>query len=58
MDKWRCLVCGYVYDEEFGDPDSGVEPGTKWEDVPEDWICPPCAVGKDQFKKMELEKTE
>ncbi len=58
MDRWVCLVCGYVYDEELGDPDSGVAPGTKWEDVPEDWVCPPCAVGKDQFEKLEFEKTE
>jgi len=52
MDKWLCIVCGYVYDPEVGDPDSGVAPGTKWEDVSEDWICPLCAVGKDQFEKM------
>mgnify|MGYP003507079136 FL=1 len=50
MKKWVCLVCGYVYDPEIGDPDSGVAPGTSWEDVPEDWVCPLCAVGKDQFE--------
>ena len=51
MEKWVCVVCGYVYDPEIGDPDSGVAPGTSWEDVPEDWVCPLCAVGKDQFEK-------
>lgn len=50
MGKWVCVVCGYVYDPEIGDPDSGVAPGTSWEDVPEDWVCPLCAVGKDQFE--------
>ena len=50
MEEWVCVVCGYVYDPEIGDPDSGVAPGTSWEDVPEDWVCPLCAVGKDQFE--------
>ena len=50
MAKFVCKVCGYVYDPEIGDPDSGVAPGTLWEDVPEDWVCPLCAVGKDQFE--------
>ena len=50
MEKWVCVVCGYVYDPEIGDPDSGVAPGTSWEDVPEDWVCSLCAVGKDQFE--------
>ena len=49
MDKYVCDVCGYVYDPEVGDPDNGVEPGTAWEDVPEDWVCPLCGVGKDSF---------
>ncbi len=44
-----CNVCGYIYDEEQGDPDHGVAAGTKWEDVPEDYVCPLCGVGKDQF---------
>jgi rubredoxin len=52
MKKWLCVVCGYVYDPEVGDPDSGVEPGTPWEEVPEDWICPLCAVGKEQFEEI------
>ena len=44
-----CDVCGYVYDPAVGDPENGVAPGTPWEEVPEDWLCPLCAVGKDQF---------
>ena len=47
--KYVCDVCGYVYDEELGDPDNGIEPGTKWEDLPDDFTCPLCSVGKDQF---------
>ena len=53
MDKYVCTVCGYVYDPEQGDPDSGVELGTKWEDVPEDWECPVCGAPKDDFEKEE-----
>ncbi len=49
--KYVCSVCGYVYDEELGDPDNGIEAGTKWEDVPEDFSCPLCSVGKDQFEE-------
>lgn len=46
MAKYLCNLCGYVYDEEKGDPDSGIAPGTKWEDVPADWICPLCGASK------------
>lgn len=53
MDKYVCIVCGWVYDPATGDPDSGVAAGTKWEDVPEDFLCPLCFVGKDQFEKVE-----
>lgn len=49
--KYICDVCGYEYDEALGDPDNGIAPGTKWEDVPEDWVCPLCQVGKDQFSQ-------
>ena len=52
MAKWVCDVCGYVYDPEVGDPDNGVAAGTAWEDVPEEWVCPLCGVGKDQFSEM------
>jgi rubredoxin len=51
MDKYVCSVCGYVYDPEQGDPDNGVDPGTKWEDVPNDWECPVCGASKDDFEK-------
>ena len=53
MKKYVCDVCGYIYDEAAGDPDNGIEPGTKWEDVPEDFLCPLCGVGKDQFSETE-----
>ncbi len=51
MDKYVCTVCGYVYDEAVGEPDNGITAGTKWEDVPEDYVCPLCGVGKDLFEK-------
>ena len=47
--KYVCNVCGYVYDEEIGDPEHGIPAGTAWKDVKEDWVCPVCGVGKDQF---------
>ncbi len=53
MEKYVCMVCGYVYDPEAGDPDNGVEPGTAFADVPEDWSCPICGASKDQFEKEE-----
>jgi rubredoxin len=52
MDKWECLVCGYVYDPAEGDPDSKIEPGTPFEALPDDWICPDCGAGKDMFEKV------
>jgi len=51
MDKYVCKVCGYVYDPEKGDPDNGVEPGTAFENIPDDWVCPLCGVGKEDFEK-------
>ena len=51
MDKYVCDMSGYIYDPAEGDPDNGVAPGTPWEKVPEDWVCPLCGVGKDQFSK-------
>ncbi len=53
MKKYVCDVCGYIYDEAAGEPDNGIEPGTAWEDVPEDFVCPLCGVGKDQFSEVE-----
>ncbi|NLF03282.1 MAG: rubredoxin [Anaerolineales bacterium] len=52
MDKWECLVCGYVYDPAKGDPDNGIEPGTPFEALPDDWVCPDCGATKDMFEKM------
>ena len=51
---WMCVICGFVYDEEEGWPEDGIKPGTKWEDVPDDWICPDCGVGKDDFDMIEF----
>lgn len=51
MDKWICTICGYIYDPIEGDPDNGVDPGTAWEDVPNDWLCPVCGASKGDFEK-------
>ena len=51
MDKYVCTVCGFVYDPEKGYPEDGIEPGTKFEDIPDDWVCPVCGAGKDKFDK-------
>ena len=51
MDKWVCQVCGYVYDPEKGDLSSGIQPGTPFDRLPEDWVCPECGAGKDEFAK-------
>lgn len=50
MARWECIVCGLIYDEKEGWPEDGIAPGTKWEDVPEDWTCPDCGVGKADFE--------
>lgn len=52
--RYMCLVCGLVYDEEQGWPDEGIAPGTKWEDVPANWLCPECGAGKEDFEMVEL----
>jgi rubredoxin len=51
MEKWQCSVCGYIYDPEQGDPDNGVNPGTAFGDLPEDWVCPVCGASQDEFTK-------
>lgn len=51
--KYKCTVCGYVYDPEKGDPESNIAPGTPFEDVPNDWVCPVCGASKDEFEKEE-----
>lgn len=53
MSKYECMVCGYIYDPEAGDPENGVAPGTAFEDVPEDWVCPECGAGKDAFEQVD-----
>lgn len=50
MKKYVCEVCGYEYDPAAGDPDNGIAPGTAFEDLPADWVCPVCGVGKEEFK--------
>ncbi len=50
--KYRCAVCGYVYNPELGDPDGGVKPGTPVEGLPDNWLCPVCGAAKSEFEKM------
>jgi rubredoxin len=50
MDSYLCTVCGYVYNPKEGDPDAGIEPGTPFADLPEDWVCPVCGAGKEDFE--------
>lgn len=52
MDKWRCKVCNYIYDPAKGDPDNKVPAGTPFENLPDDWVCPDCGVGKEEFEKI------
>ena len=52
MKKYVCDVCGYIYDPEAGDPNSGVAPGTPFEDLPDNWVCPICGLGKEVFEKL------
>ncbi|HJP19419.1 MAG: rubredoxin [Gammaproteobacteria bacterium] len=54
MEKWRCIVCDYIYNPEVGDMNAGISPGTKFEDLPEDWVCPLCGVPKKDFEKMDF----
>lgn len=53
MKRYICMICGYVYDEAEGCPDLGIAPGTRWEDVPDDFTCPDCGVGKEDFEVAE-----
>ncbi len=52
--KWECIVCGFVYQEELGLPDEDIAPGTRWQDIPEDWCCPDCGVSKEDFEMVEV----
>lgn len=53
MQRWQCMVCGYIYDPDRGDLESGVEPGTSFEDLPEEWVCPECGSGREEFEPLE-----
>ena len=52
--QWICEICGFIYDEAEGWPEDGIEPGTAWKDVPEDWLCPDCGTGKTDFQMLEI----
>ena len=52
--KLECMVCGWQYDEAKGDPDEGLEPGTLWANIPDDWCCPDCGASKDDFEMVEV----
>jgi len=52
MDKYRCTVCGYIYDPAKGDPDNGQSPGTSFENLPKSWVCPECGAPKSEFEKV------
>jgi len=54
MKHWQCIVCGWVYDESAGDAEHGIAPGTRWEDVPDSFVCPECGVSKADFVMMEI----
>jgi rubredoxin len=53
MEKFLCTACGYIYDPAEGDPEQGIEPGTLFEEIDDDWVCPLCGVGKDMFEPEE-----
>lgn len=53
VDKWECTICGYVYDPAQGDPNADISPGTAFEDLPDDWVCPDCGADKAMFEKVE-----
>jgi rubredoxin len=53
--KWECQVCGFIYDEAEGMPEEDIAPGTRWEDIPEDWTCPDCGAPKSDFEMMEID---
>ncbi len=52
--EFMCVVCGFIYSEADGLPEDGFAPGTRWEDIPEDWVCPECGAGKDEFEMVEI----
>ncbi|MFC2076371.1 rubredoxin [candidate division KSB1 bacterium] len=52
MNSWECIVCGYIYDPSEGDPDSAIEPGTPFKEIPNDWLCPICGATKEAFEEI------
>ena len=52
MDKYKCLICGYIYDPSKGDPDNGIKPGTSFQAIPDSWVCPECGAPKSEFEKI------
>lgn len=54
FNKYECTICGFIYDEELGLPSEGIAAGTKWDDVPDDWQCPDCSVGKSDFDMVQI----
>lgn len=52
--KYECIVCGFIYDEAAGLPEEGIPPGTRWDEIPDDWLCPECGVGKEDFDMIEV----
>ncbi len=52
MEKWKCTICGWIYDPTLGDPDGKIAPGTRFEDIPDSWACPVCGAKKDMFEKL------
>ena len=55
MKKYQCIVCGFIYDEAEGCEMEGIAPGTRWEDIPDDWVCPECGVAKEDFEMVEID---
>lgn len=55
MKRWQCFFCGFIYDEALGLPGEGIPPGTPWDDIPEDWVCPDCGAAKADFEMLEIE---
>lgn len=54
MKQWQCVVCGFIYDQQLGLPEDGIAAGTSWDDIPKDWLCPDCGVGKSDFEMVEI----
>jgi rubredoxin len=52
VEKWQCIICGYIYDPEVGDPSTQINPGTSFENLPDNWVCPVCGAPKSQFAKV------